>query len=195
MLVRWVPCLRWGESTGVSEGAVDAARELTGWVGVKKNAGERRLGYGRGVPVEDCIATTGAMPGKGCDGMGFEGRRDWVWGAVEEREDSNVTVDRKDFGEEVSGVDKTGKEHKTEEMLACPRLQPVERMSIDLDFFGLTEEVARPIAHSLSTNRRGGDCWGWPRLVSVSSTNTCPPPKPAAYSASATDATTTGMRW
>jgi hypothetical protein len=32
--------------------------------------------------------------------------------------------------------------------------------------------------------------------VSVSSTNTCPPPKAAAYSASATDATTTGtMRW
>ncbi len=63
-------------------------------------------------------------------------------------------------------------------------------MSIDLDFFGLTGEVARPMAHSLSTNRRGGDCWGWPRLVrvSVSSTNTCPPPKAAAYSASATDA-------
>ncbi len=38
-------------------------------------------------------------------------------------------------------------------------------MSIDLDFFGRHEEVARPIAHSLSTNRRGGDCWGWPRLV------------------------------
>ena len=71
------------------------------------------------------------------------------------------------------------------------------RMSIDLDFFGRTEEVARPIAHSLSTNRRGGDCWGWPRLVSVSvsSANTCPPPKAAAYSASAIDATTTGMRW
>jgi hypothetical protein len=33
-------------------------------------------------------------------------------------------------------------------------------MSMDLDFFGLTEEVASPIAHSLSTNRRGGDCWG-----------------------------------
>jgi hypothetical protein len=30
-------------------------------------------------------------------------------------------------------------------------------MSIDLDFFGRTEEVARPIAHSLSTNRRGGE--------------------------------------
>ena len=60
-------------------------------------------------------------------------------------------------------------------------------MSIDLDFFGLTEVVARPIAHLLSTNRRGGDCCGWPRLVrvSVSSTNTCPPPKAAAYSASA----------
>ena len=58
---------------------------------------------------------------------------------------------------------------------------------MDLDFFGRTEEVASPIAHSLSTNRRGGDCWGWPRLVrvSVSSTNTCPPPKAAAYSASA----------
>ncbi len=31
--------------------------------------------------------------------------------------------------------------------------------------------------------------------VSVSSANTCPPPKAAAYSASATDTTTTGMRW
>jgi hypothetical protein len=31
--------------------------------------------------------------------------------------------------------------------------------------------------------------------VSVSSTNTCPPPKVAAYSTSATYATTTGMRW
>ena len=71
------------------------------------------------------------------------------------------------------------------------------RKSIDLDFYGRAEEVARPIAHSLSTKRRGGDCWGWPRLVRVSesSANTCPPPKAAAYSASATDATTTGMRW
>ncbi len=58
--------------------------------------------------------------------MGFEGRRDWVWGAVKEREGSNVMVDRKDFGEEVSGVDKAGKENKTEEMLACPLLEPVE---------------------------------------------------------------------
>jgi hypothetical protein len=68
------------------------------------------------------------MPGKGCDGMGFEGRKDWVWGAVtvKEREGSNVTVNRKrkDFGEEVSEVDKAGKEHKTEEMLACPLLEP-----------------------------------------------------------------------
>ncbi len=37
-------------------------------------------------------------------------------------------------------------------------LSQSRRMSIDLDFFGLTEEVARPMAHSLSTNRRGGDC-------------------------------------
>jgi hypothetical protein len=31
--------------------------------------------------------------------------------------------------------------------------------------------------------------------VSESSANTCPPPKVVAYSASATDAATTGMRW
>ncbi len=72
-------------------------------------------------------------------------------------------------------------------------------MSIDLDFFGRTKEVARPIAHSLSTNRRGvvtvGGGQGCLVRVSVSSTNTWPPPKAAAYSASATDATTTGMRW
>ncbi len=51
--------------------------------GVKKMV-ELRLGYGRGVPVEDCITTTGSMPGKGCNAMGFEGRRDGVWGAVKE---------------------------------------------------------------------------------------------------------------
>ncbi len=33
-------------------------------------------------------------------------------------------------------------------------------MSIDSDFFGLTEEVTRPIAHSLSLKRREGNCWG-----------------------------------
>ncbi len=31
--------------------------------------------------------------------------------------------------------------------------------------------------------------------ISVSSANTYPPPKAAAYSASATDATNTGMHW
>jgi hypothetical protein len=83
-----------------------------------------------------------------------------------------VMVDRLDFSEEVCGVDQARKEDK------------------GYFSFGLTEEVARPITHSLSTNRRGSDCLGWPRLVrvGVSSTNTCPPPKAAAYSASATDA-------
>ncbi len=73
---------------------------------------------------------------------------------------------------------------------ASPSSSQSKRMSIDLDFFGLTEEVARPIAHSLSTNRRGGDCWGWPRLarVSVSSTNTCLPPKAAASDRAASHA-------
>jgi hypothetical protein len=82
--------------------------------------------YGRGKPVEDCIATTGAMTGKGCDGMGGGGIGDGVWGAVKEREGSNVTVDGKDFGEEVGGVDKAWKEDKTEELLAGPLLEPVE---------------------------------------------------------------------
>ncbi len=40
--------------------------------GVKTNAVRLRVGYGRGVPNEDCIATTGAMPGKRCDGIGVE---------------------------------------------------------------------------------------------------------------------------
>ena len=45
------------------------------------------------VPVEDCIAMTGAMTGKGCGGMGGEGIGDGVWGAVKEGEGSKVTVD------------------------------------------------------------------------------------------------------
>ncbi len=41
--------------------------------GVKTYAVELiRLGYIRGVPVEDCIVTTGSMPGKGCDAMGVD---------------------------------------------------------------------------------------------------------------------------
>ena len=57
--------------------------------------------------------------------MGFEGRRDCVWGAVKEGEGSKVTVDGKYFGKEVGGVDEAGKEYKAEEMLACPLLKPV----------------------------------------------------------------------
>ncbi len=30
-----------------------------------------------------------------------------------------------DFGKEIGGVDKAGKEDKTEKMLACPLLEPV----------------------------------------------------------------------
>ena len=70
------------------------------------------------VPVEDCIATTGSMPGKGCDTMGVEGRGDCVWSAVKEREGSKVTVDGKYFSKEIGGVDEAGKEYKAEEMLA-----------------------------------------------------------------------------
>ncbi len=66
------------------------------------------------VPVEDCIATTGAVNGKGCGWMGGGGIGDGVWGAVKEGEG---------FGEEVGGV---GKEDKTEELLAGSLLEPVE---------------------------------------------------------------------
>ena len=45
------------------------------------------------VPVEDCIATTGAMTGKGCGGVGGGGIGDGVWGAVKEGEGCKVTVD------------------------------------------------------------------------------------------------------
>ena len=72
------------------------------------------------VPVEDCIATTGAMAGKGCGGVGGGGIGTGVWGAVKEG------VDGEDFSEEVGGVDEAGKEHKTEELLAGPLPEPIE---------------------------------------------------------------------
>ena len=56
------------------------------------------------VPVEDCIATTAAMNGKGCGWMGGGGIGDGVWGAVKEGEGSD----------------------KTEEKLAGPLPEPVE---------------------------------------------------------------------
>ncbi len=37
-----------------------------------------------------------------------------------------MTVDGKDFGEEIGGVDEAGKEDKTEEKLAGPLPEPVE---------------------------------------------------------------------
>jgi hypothetical protein len=96
-----------------------------------------------------------------------------------------------------AGLTRPARKTKRKNCCEALSLSQSRRMSMDLDFFGLTEEVTRPIAHSLSTNKRGGDCWGWSRLVrvSVSSTNTWPPPKAEAYSASVTNATTTGMRW
>ena len=78
------------------------------------------------VPVEDCIATTGAMNGKGCGWMRGGGIGDGVWGAVKEGEGSKVMVDGEDVGEEVGGVDEAGKEDKTEELLAGPLLEPIE---------------------------------------------------------------------
>jgi hypothetical protein len=65
------------------------------------------------------------MPGKGCEAMGLEGRRDCVWVAVKKGEGSKVTVYGEDFGKEIGGVDEAGKEDKTEKMLASPILKPV----------------------------------------------------------------------
>ena len=78
------------------------------------------------VPVEDCIATTGAMMGKGFGGMGGGGIGNGVWGAVKEREGCKVTIDGENFSEEIGGVDEAGKEDKTEELLAGPLPEPIE---------------------------------------------------------------------
>jgi hypothetical protein len=53
-------------------------------VKVKQNAVKLRGGYGRGVPVEDCIATTEAMVGMGCEGEGGRCKKGRVWGAMKE---------------------------------------------------------------------------------------------------------------
>ena len=47
--------------------------------------------------------------------------------------------------------------------LTLSRIQS-NRMSIDLDFFGRTVEVANPMAHKLST-KTGVGGWGYPRLA------------------------------
>jgi hypothetical protein len=103
-----------------------------------------------------------------------------------------VAVDREDFGEEVGGVDQAGKEDKAEKVLAPPLLQPVETHVYRLGLLRANLRSRKTDSAFVIDKKKGR----WPRLVSVivSSTNTCPPPKAAAYSASATDATTTGMR-
>jgi hypothetical protein len=50
-----------GKEQGNSIGLLDAMRENIRDSEGKQNAVKLRGGYGRGVPVEDCIATTGAM--------------------------------------------------------------------------------------------------------------------------------------
>ena len=57
-----------------------------------------------------------------------------------------MAVDRKDFGEEVGGVDEAGEEDKAEKVLAHPLLQPVET---HVDRLGLLRANRR----SRKTNR------------------------------------------
>jgi hypothetical protein len=73
-----------GKEQGSSIGVSDAMRENIRDNESKKHAVKLRGGYGRGVPVEDCIATTGAMVRMGCDGEGGRCKRGRVWGAVKE---------------------------------------------------------------------------------------------------------------
>ncbi len=69
---------------------------------------------------------------------------------MKEGEGSNVTVDGKDFDEEIGGVTlmRPGRKARRKNSWLALSLSHSRRMSIDLDFFGLTEEVARPMAHS-----------------------------------------------
>ena len=110
------------------------------------------------VPVEDGITTTGSMTGKGCGGVGGGGIGNGVWGAVKEGEGCKVTVDGEDLVKKSAGLMRPGRKTRRKNCWLALSLSQSRRMSIDLDFFGLTEDVARPMAHSLSTNRRGGDC-------------------------------------
>jgi hypothetical protein len=72
-----------GKEQGNSIGVLDALRENIRDGEGKKNAVKLRRGYGRGVPVKDCIATTGAMV-RGCEGEGGRCKKGRVWGAMKE---------------------------------------------------------------------------------------------------------------
>ena len=79
-----VPLLKDGERTREEHRRV---RRDAG--GVRKTEGTKNAvklggGYGRGVPVEDCIATTASMVRMGCDGEGGRCKKGRVWGAMKE---------------------------------------------------------------------------------------------------------------
>jgi hypothetical protein len=74
-----------------------------------------------------------------------------------------VTVYRQGVVKKSAGLIRPGR--KTIRKKFCPALSLIQsrHMSIDLDFFGLTEEVARPIAHSsrvCAGRRHGEGCCG-----------------------------------
>jgi hypothetical protein len=65
-----------GKEQGNSIGVLDAMREDIRNNEGKTNAVKLKGGYGRGVPVEDCIATTtGAMVRMECEGEGAVQKR------------------------------------------------------------------------------------------------------------------------
>ena len=74
-----------GKEQGKSIGVLDAMRGAYERRKVKTNAVKLGGGYGRGVPVEDCIATTASMVRMGCDGEGGRCKKGRVWGAMKER--------------------------------------------------------------------------------------------------------------
>ncbi len=83
-----------------------------------------------------------------------------MWGlrivgcVVKEGEGGNVTTYREGFSKKSEGLMRP-RRRKTRRRNCWLTLSfnQSRRMSMDLDFFGRTEEVTRPIAHSLSTKK------------------------------------------
>ena len=68
----------------------------------------------------------------------------------EEGGELSVAMNGKGLGEEISDVFKGGDIREVKVVLGDAVAQPIKRMSMDFDFFCLTEEDEMPMAHSLS---------------------------------------------
>ncbi len=81
-------------------------------------------------------------------------------GAVEEWEggevaSGEVAICRENFSEKIGGVNRAMEEYKTEGTFGRPLIDLVETHVDRFRLLSSNEEVAMPIAHSLTMNRRG----------------------------------------